>query len=244
MPPSRVERFIAALRTIRDQGAAAAPDWTNLNESDPGITLVELLSFVAEGIGARSGELPPATRAELARIAARVSELARAGQTGSPQDGVATGGFERNRFFQGRLLTPGDFEREQTYTREKIRRLQRACLSQGIVTGLEVEVTGTPAQPAVTVQPGMALDGAGELIEVPEPVTSTLPSPATGQRFVLLRYVERPTAFVPAPGAQDPSATMASRIEEGFAISVEALQDTAAVLLARLVARGGRWRIA
>jgi hypothetical protein len=37
---------------------------------------------------------------------------------------------------------------------------------------------------------------------------------------------------------------MASRIEEGFAISVEALQDTAAVLLARLVARGGRWRIA
>ena len=241
--PSRVERFIAALQTLGDQDAVDAPDWTNRNDSDPGITLVELLSFVTEQIGARSGELPVSARAELGRIAARVSELARASQTQSANGSAGTSGLERNRFFQGRLLAAADFETEQTYTREKIRRLQRACLSPGVVGGLGVELTGTAAEPAVMVEPGMALDAAGELIEVPTPITSMLPSPAAGQRFVILRYVERPTAFTPVRDAQGASATIASRVEEGFAISVEPLPDPAAVVLARLVARGTRWRI-
>src|SRR2546428_12169623 len=41
---------------LREHVAAHAPDWTDLNESDPGIVLVELFAFLPESLLYRDGQ--------------------------------------------------------------------------------------------------------------------------------------------------------------------------------------------
>ena len=69
------------------------------------------------------------------------------------------------------------------------------------------------------------------------PATAGLPQ--TGNRvYVTLHHAEQPARPVPAP-----IGTEFSRIEEGFAIRVEAAPAGDAVALARLLGADGRWRL-
>jgi hypothetical protein len=81
-------------------------------------------------------------------------------------------GFERPRYFAGKLITAEDFELEQRYHIEKRRLLNRMLQGAGIVSGLSV-VAGK--QGTVTVAPGFALDPHGREILVSEPQQLAIP---------------------------------------------------------------------
>jgi hypothetical protein len=81
-------------------------------------------------------------------------------------------GFERPRYFAGKLVTAEDFELEQRYHIEKRRLLNRMLQGAGIVSGLGV-VEGE--QGTVTVAPGFALDLHGREILVSEPQQLAIP---------------------------------------------------------------------
>jgi hypothetical protein len=82
-------------------------------------------------------------------------------------------GFERPRYFPGKLVTAEDLELEQRYHIEKRCLLNRMLQGAGIVSGLEV-VAGK--QGAVTVAPGLALDPHGREILVSEPQQLAIPN--------------------------------------------------------------------
>lgn len=72
---------------------------------------------------------------------------------------------QRVHFFDGQLLTAGDFRDEQAYHLEKSRLHNRLFHGSGVVSGLKVgEAGGT----TVLVQSGVALDGLGREIMVSE----------------------------------------------------------------------------
>ena len=75
-------------------------------------------------------------------------------------------GFERRRYFGGKLVTAEDFELEQRYHIEKRWLLNRMLQGAGVVPGLGV-VAGERG--TVTVEPGFALDPHGREILVCEP---------------------------------------------------------------------------
>ncbi len=74
---------------------------------------------------------------------------------------------ERNRFFYGKLLTAEDFITEQNYFNTKIRLLNSLIFGSGVVAGLGVIKADNQS---VALDRGIALDGKGREIVVPEPV--------------------------------------------------------------------------
>jgi hypothetical protein len=106
----------------------------------------------------------------------------------SNESGLADTGvppqFERNRYFDGKLLTARDMTADQAYHRGQLQAVVRGTLGVGIVTGLEViGVTETDGRLTATVQPGVALDAAGRPVVVP---------PATGDVTVRAPNADRP----------------------------------------------------
>ena len=81
-------------------------------------------------------------------------------------------GFERPRYFAGKLLTAEDLELEQRYQIEKRWLLNRMLQGPGIVSGLAVR---SDAQGSVTVSPGFALDSHGREILVCAPQQLDIP---------------------------------------------------------------------
>ena len=95
-------------------------------------------------------------------------------------------GFERPRYFAGKLVTADDFELEQRYHIERRRLLNRMLHGAGVVSGLGVTAG---KQGTVTVAPGFALDPRGREILVCEPEQLAIPD--TGEPVsVCLLYTE------------------------------------------------------
>jgi hypothetical protein len=238
-PPD--DQFTDLLRMLLDRIPVRVPGWTDGSDGDPGITLVALFAYLVDRLDGLQTPLPDATRAALARIGARLVALDRAeGPVDVPNDAL-----ERLEYFNGRLLSADDLETEQDYFRTKLRRLQRAALTVGVISGLELSVSDdADGTPSVVIAPGFALDRAGELIEVCEPASIPL-GEVSEPGLVLLRYVERPTAFVPATGDAPDSAEspQPGRIAEGFGISISTSVDGAAVVLGRLARESSGWRV-
>ena len=95
-------------------------------------------------------------------------------------------GFERPRYFVGKLVTAEDFELEQRYHIEKRCLLNRMLQGAGVVSGLDV-VEGE--QGTVTVAPGFALDPQGRESLVSEPQQLTISDCAEPVSICLL-YTE------------------------------------------------------
>jgi hypothetical protein len=217
--------------TLRARVDAHAPEWTDNNESDPGILLLELFAFVTESLLYRQNLIPERGRSSAARLARLAQALA---------GGTAPGHtLVRPRYFAGQLLGADDFSLEQDYFRHRIRRLNREVIGAGVVRGLAVSVqpddTGTGQQ--VVVAPGFAIDPHGEEIELCDPARASLP-PTGGLLYVTLHHAERPTHPLPAANGDE-----FSRIEEGFAVRIEAAPTGDAVALARLLGTHNRWRV-
>jgi hypothetical protein len=129
---------------------------------------------------------------------------------------------QRVHFFDGRLLTAKDFQDEQAYHLEKRRLHNRLFHPSGVVSGLEVgEAGGT----TVLVQPGVAIDGLGREIIVPEEqqIDGAQPTDAHGEPAgarvtegtarLLLRYREVGVEPRPHPdGGEMPGRIAETRV--------------------------------
>jgi predicted phage baseplate assembly protein len=76
--------FTQLVKEVRARIGVHTPEWTNLNESDPGITLVELFAFLTENLLYRSNRIPEANRLKF------LSMLGIALQPPSPGVGLVT----------------------------------------------------------------------------------------------------------------------------------------------------------
>lgn len=114
--------------------------------------------------------------------------------------------IERTRYFDGRLLTAEDFEREQTYLRDRLRRHNRHLHGWGVVHGLQVTLVEGGR---LEVSPGLALDCEGNEVEVDEAWCLAIPD-GEAAFYVAVAYTETPTH--PVPAGDDLAYT---RIREG-----------------------------
>jgi hypothetical protein len=218
---------------LRTPVAARGVGWIDDNESDPGLALIDLFGFLTEQLLLRADPIQERGRSTAARLAKFALALA------DPGASVAAGTLERPRYFSGQLLGADDFQLEQDYFRARLRRLNRALLGFGVVSGLGVSVqpgnSGAGAQ--VVITPGFALDPLGEEIEVCDAQTVALPPDGRGL-YVVLLHAERPTHPQPAANGQE-----FTRIEERFAIRLDPVPADDAVTLARLLLEDRGWRV-
>lgn len=217
--------FVVAVQKI-------APEWTNPPDTDPGVTLLELFAWLLDQLQFVQTTASDRKTAVLRQALERLNALLR-------NSCVSTCGLTRPRYFTGRLLTAADFQAEQDYLREKLRRHTRCLFGFGVVTGLEVALassSGASQQPVVTVSPGCAIDRNGDVITICEPLLCTLHT-RISSGYVVARYFEQ--AVDPVPAAD--GSTECSRIEEGAAIEFEQTLPADGVALARLERKDGRW---
>jgi hypothetical protein len=135
----------------------------------------------------------------------------------------------RNNYFTGRLLTAADFETEQRYVLDRQRRHNRHLHGWGIVEGLEVAVNGAN----ITISPGFALTPEGDEICVAAIVSGNITGPAPC--VVALRYVEQLVHLSPSGDAL--------HVAEDFEVEFAPAPETAAVPLARLTRKRGKWSV-
>jgi hypothetical protein len=139
---------------------------------------------------------------------------------GEPEPLLMLEAPRRVNYFSGRLLSAEDFQTEQSYWLGKHRSHRRHQHGSGVVCGLAVTPSGCGG---VTVEPGLAIDGFGREIVVPEP--RQMPDPRQpiddrgepcGERVdsevltICLAYTERPN------GDGDP----APFVREGYRLEV------------------------
>jgi hypothetical protein len=214
---------------------AIAPGWTDRNEHDPGITLLELFAFLTNNLLYRSTPTPRGNHVIDAAIAALT---ALRGPDGETSDGPI-----RNHYFAGKVLTAEDFQIEQDYNITKRRHHTRWLHGCGVVTGLQVGLddSSTPDEPVVIVNPGVAIDANGEEIIIPSPRSCRLrATAATG--FVTVEYTER--FLNPVPGLDLTAITRPSRIEEGVRVAFAEHASDHSVTIARLTRRENTWHLA
>ncbi len=122
--------------------------------------------------------------------------------------------ISRPNFFNGQLLTVADFTDEQEYFRQKLKRHNRFLHGSGVVYGLELTLQGN----LVVVQPGLALDCAGNEILVAQVQLADLPD-VLRDMYVVIAYKEYGADNLPVVGetGEVPGETVQpSRIVEGF----------------------------
>jgi hypothetical protein len=142
---------------------------------------------------------------------------------------------KRNHYFYGKLLDELHLTMEQQYVNGKRWTLNRLALGSGVLCGLQVTSDGTK----LTVSAGVAIDGHGREIIVPQTVTidpwqaagtcevtTTLDAGVTHTVYLALCFCERKTDFMPALftdcDCEDPCAP--STIVEGYRLVV--IEDT------------------
>jgi hypothetical protein len=209
--------------------AAYAPGWTDVNDSDPGVTLLELFAFLTENLLYRAGEIPERGRSAALRTMATLGTLA-----AFPLSGC--NGLTRPRYFEGKMLDAATLTAEQEYHREKRRLHNRALFGSGVVSGLGVSIE--PGGERVLVEPGHAIDPTGEEIGLPRAVSLAVPA-TSGGVFVTLRYWERPCG----PTLAADGATAASKIEEACVVALKPAAVDPVVPLARVIRLQGAWRV-
>lgn len=97
--------------------------------------------------------------------------------------------LKRNNYFAGKQLTAEDFQAEQHYFLETLRRHNRSLHGFGAVAGLKVHRKGS----RIEIEPGVALDCLGNEIVVGELVSVNLAAdlPASSNLYVCLKYAEK-----------------------------------------------------
>ncbi|HZQ06384.1 MAG TPA: hypothetical protein VFD70_07365 [Anaerolineae bacterium] len=99
--------------------------------------------------------------------------------------------FQRPNYFQGKLLTADDLRAEQDYHLQQRWLHNRMLHGYGIVAGLEVLIEESETSGAeIIVSPGMALDGWGREIIVPDTLRAKLPSDRR-ELLVYVKYIEQ-----------------------------------------------------
>jgi hypothetical protein len=235
------EQWQSLVSAVAREMTRVAPDWTTRSTHDPGITVLELLSYALTELQYRRNTIDANGRA-LARHVAQLAESL-VGLTGTDD---CPSGLQRVNFFAGQLLSAADFTAEQDYLRHKTHRRNRVLHGAGVVTGLHVTLERTGSKAQVVIAPGLAFSARGEEIEVRVP--TSLPLPASGKvLLVLLHYAEQPCRPLPAlatdPQADPQAEVHFSRITETFSATLARSADDTAIALARVTFSRGRWAL-
>ena len=75
----------------------------------------------------------------------------------------------RTQYFDGRLLTAADLTRDQVYLDQRLREMGQV-LGQGVARGLDVSLAGG----RIGIAPGVAVNGAGRVLQLAAPLTLDL----------------------------------------------------------------------
>lgn len=127
--------------------------------------------------------------------------------------------FSKNRFFKGKLMTPGVMETDRSYHSERLQTLNRYVTGTGVVSGLDIESfesTGDGIE--ITLTPGLALDAHGRPIVVEQTTTTSLPDVSSDELYLCIQYDEVPLETIPVPdtdGAIEDDA-VPNRVVETF----------------------------
>jgi hypothetical protein len=162
------------------------------------------------------------------------------------------GGIRSTNFFNGRLLSREDLQREQDAERAMHERLGRA-LGPGIVRGFEVEVArsiggNSAVNPVVTVHAGLAMNRHGQTVALDRDVDVSLLKPAApptngtalAGSFATCLPPEN-TVYVVGTGVYLLSAAPASQ-KQGLAV-VSGLGNTGAACNAKEIVEGVQFRL-
>jgi hypothetical protein len=103
--------------------------------------------------------------------------------------------LERTNYFFGQLLGVADFEREQQYLLNRLRRHNRFAHGWGVLEGLQVLIDPSD----VVVKPGIAIDCEGNEIQIHDEQRVPLPS-STAPFYIGVRFTETLSAPNPAMG--------------------------------------------
>ena len=226
---ARLQSLVAEIKEIV---GAQVPAWTDHNDADPGVTLLELFAWLAENLLYRANDIPERGRTAALRAAAALFALG-----DSRTSACAT--VTRPNFFAGQLLDAATLQAEQHYHREKLRRHNRILHGFGIVSGLGVHVEPTSEGGRIIVDPGYAIDRYGEEIAVCAGAALAPPSIAN-EAFVSLRFWEHPCAPDSPSASGEPDIT---RVEEACVIGFAQAVLPPALALARLIRADGGWSI-
>lgn len=155
--------------------------------------------------------------------------------------------FARNRYFFGKLLTQRDMEAEQDYFNNKRRLLNVLQSGSGVVCGLNVvKVDGA----TIAVKSGLALDGLGRELLVPEPVVIRL-SELDGfdgdygispHVYLCIEYCETPREPMHAMADEATAEPRYGRVEEGVRFYLRYGEPESAEIARTAQAAGVEWR--
>ena len=215
-------------RTMREH----APGWTDHNEHDPGVTMLELIAYLAEDLQ-HNGRVVEGGGSALARAIRALDAYA--------LKPIATSGTVRPNYFPGRLLTAEDLREEQEYHREKHRRHLQMLHGFGVVDGLDVDVASDGA--TIAIEPGLAIDRYGREIVLDDLVVTPIPPDAPSPICVLVRYAERMVDPVPVADGAATAGTEPSHIEEVCDVSLVPDPREDGIAIARLIREKAVWRV-
>lgn len=139
--------------------------------------------------------------------------------------------------YDGLVVTADVWEEAHNYHRQELRYHQLLQHGAGILTGLEV-VASDPPDSSVYIQPGVAVDAAGQVIVVPEALSFDL-GRAQGQVYLRLSYDEsqpQPDESTPATGD---AADVRLFIHAQYALEGSLTLGTQGIELARVNRTGG-----
>lgn len=133
--------------------------------------------------------------------------------------------MERVKYNLGQLLSVSDFTTEQEYFLSKHRRHNRYLHGWGVVNGLNVSIVTSSE---ILVDPGVAIDCAGNEIYVCSPLRVNIPT-NSDVCFVVLQYAESetspiPISIIPAPASSE--ELIFTRIKDGYLIDIAAVDPT------------------
>lgn len=237
--PLTDEQWMVLARDLRRAFGRIAPEWTETNTHDPGVTVLEALAYAITELHHRRHSLDERARG----LARTVAEFA--GALAEPDAVTADcgSGLQRVNYTLGMVLGAEDFQAEQDYVRQRLNRRNRLLVGTGIASGLQVTVERDATGTRAVIAPGLAFDPNGNEIVVDEPFAQALPARGT-PLLVLLRYRERLCRLVPVPAdPSSPEAVMqATRIAETFQVELASATSEDTVALAHLQLVRGRWR--
>lgn len=96
--------------------------------------------------------------------------------------------LKRNNYFKGKLLTAKDFNDEQDYLTDKIRRLSHFTNGSGVIEGLKVSAI---KENKIYLTPGAAIDTHGNLLYLHQETSFELPRALKEKDYIYLHYIER-----------------------------------------------------
>jgi hypothetical protein len=132
--------------------------------------------------------------------------------------------FEKNQFFQGKLMTARDMQVEQEYHAERLHVLNRFTTGSGIVHGAEISsVEEEDDELTVTIEPGLVADAYGRPLVIEHSTTRTLPLPAEDTIYLYIRFDRSELESVPVPEVKGASSQeyMSNRVVEEFELTYQ-----------------------